>query len=105
MNENFGEFIKRLRNERGLTLIQLAAKLSMDSSNLSKIENGKRGFDEKRLEKLSEIFEIDLINLKKEFYSELIAKKVYSANCPNGTLHLAEQKISYLKQNNIKKPQ
>ncbi|WP_166366955.1 helix-turn-helix domain-containing protein [Perlabentimonas gracilis] len=102
MKESFGEYIRKLRNEKGLTLTQLAARLDLDSANLSKIENGKRDFDEKRLEKLSEIFELDIINLKKEFYSEMIARKIYSVDCPCDTLHLAEQKINYLKQNNIK---
>ncbi len=49
----FGEFTRKLRTEKGLTLTQLAARINMDSANLSKIENGKRDFDEKRLEKLS----------------------------------------------------
>ena len=102
MKESFGEYIRKLRNEKGLTLTQLAARLDLDSANLSKIENGKREFDEKRLEKLSEIFELDFLNLKKEFYSEMIARKIYSVDCPCDTLHLAEQKVNYLKQNNIK---
>jgi transcriptional regulator with XRE-family HTH domain len=41
----FGEYIRLLRNENELTLTQLAAKLNLDSVNLSKIENGKRDFD------------------------------------------------------------
>lgn len=102
MKETFGEYIKKLRNGRRLTLTQLAAKLDMDSANLSKIENGKRCFDERKLGKLSEIFDLDLINLKKEFYSEMIAKKIYSVDCPCETLHLAEQKVNYLKQSKFK---
>ena len=30
MKETFGQYIKRLRNEKGLTLTQLAAKLNLD---------------------------------------------------------------------------
>ena len=48
MKETFGGYIRRHRNENGLTLTQLAAKLYLDSANLSKIENGKREFNEKR---------------------------------------------------------
>ena len=51
MKTTFGEYIRLLRNENELTLTQLAAKLNLDSANLSKIENGKRDFDEKRLTK------------------------------------------------------
>jgi len=50
MKTSFGEYIRKLRTENGMTLTQLAAQLELDSANLSKIENGKREFDEKRLE-------------------------------------------------------
>ena len=53
MKATFGEYIKQLRTDNGLTLTQLAFQLDLDSANLSKIENGKREFDEKRLEKLA----------------------------------------------------
>lgn len=46
MKATFGEYIKKLRTDNGLTLTQLAFQLDLDSANLSKIENGKREFDE-----------------------------------------------------------
>ena len=55
MKQSFGEYIRKLRTEMGLTLTQLGAKLDLDSANLSKIENGKRDFDEKRLKKMAEV--------------------------------------------------
>ncbi len=97
MKETFGELIKRLRTEKELTLTQLAAKLDLDSANLSKIENNKRDFDEKRLVLLAEVFNLDLYKLRTEFFSDVIAKKVYESNCDNETLILAEQKLEYLK--------
>jgi len=51
-----------------LKLTQFAAKLDLDSANLSKIENGKRDFDEKRLVLLSDAFKIEIDELKKEYY-------------------------------------
>ena len=53
MKQSFGEYIRKLRTEMGFTLTQLGAKLNLDSANLSKIENGKRDFDEKRLKKMA----------------------------------------------------
>jgi HTH-type transcriptional regulator, competence development regulator len=102
MKKTFGEYIRALRLESGLTLTQLAAQLDMDSANLSKVENGKRDFDEKRLEKLAETFELKLEKLKVEFYSDMIAKKIYQTNCSKDTLILAEQKVKYLKQKDFK---
>jgi transcriptional regulator with XRE-family HTH domain len=101
MKETFGEYIKRLRTENELTLTQLAAKLDLDSANLSKIENNKREFDEKRLELLANVFSLDLAQLRTEFFSDIIAKKIYENNCDSETLILAEQKVEYLKSKNL----
>ncbi|MBK9224306.1 MAG: helix-turn-helix transcriptional regulator [Flavobacterium sp.] len=101
MKETFGEYIKRLRTENELTLTQLAAKLELDSANLSKIENNKREFDEKRLELLANVFNLDLAQLRTEFFSDIIAKKIYENNCDSETLILAEQKVEYLKSKNL----
>lgn len=100
MKETFGEYIKRLRTENGFTLTQLAAKLDLDSANLSKIENNKREFDERRLTLLSDVFGLDLSKLRTEFYSDIIAKKIYENNCDKETLVLAEEKVAYLKSKN-----
>ena len=101
MKETSGEYIKRLRTENELTLTQLAAKLDLDSANLSKIENNKREFDEKRLELLANVFNLDLAQLRTEFFSDIIAKKIYENNCDSETLILAEQKVEYLKSKNL----
>jgi HTH-type transcriptional regulator, competence development regulator len=102
MKETFGEYVRKLRTEKELTLTQLAAQLGIDSANLSKIETGKREFDEKKLNKLSKIFKLDIDRVKEEFYSEKIARKIYEVNCSENTLVLAEQKVKYLKQKNQK---
>ena len=101
MKETFGEYIKRLRTENEFTLTQLAAKLDLDSANLSKIENNKREFDEKRLELLAKVFNLDIAQLRTEFFSDIIAKKIYENNCDSQTLILAEQKVEYLKSKNL----
>lgn len=102
MKTTFGEYIKKLRIENGLTLTQLAAQLELDSANLSKIENGKREFDEKRLIKLSIALNLNLEILKTEFFSDLFAKKIYQNNCSIETLTVAEEKVNYFKSMNVK---
>ena len=98
----FGEYIRQLRTDKGLTLTQLASQLDLDSANLSKIENGKREFDEKRLEKLAKAFELDIEKLKVEYFGDQFAKKMYAYNCPTETLIVAEEKVNYLKSVNVK---
>ncbi len=95
MKATFGEYIRFLRNENDLTLTQLAAKLNLDSANLSKIENGKRNFDEKRLPKLAEIFKLNLIELRNEYVTDQIGKHIYETNCTKQLLEVAEEKSEY----------
>jgi HTH-type transcriptional regulator, competence development regulator len=102
MKATFGEYIRKHRTDHGLTLTQLAAQLELDSANLSKIENGKRAFDEKRLEKLASALGIDIEIIKTEFFSDLFAKKIYENNCSMETLTIAEEKVNYLKSKNVK---
>ena len=102
MTEHFGEYIRQLRNEGGFTLTQLGAKLDLDSANLSKIENGKRDFDEKRLTQLASVFNLDIDKLKTEFFSDLIAKKIYQNECSTDALIVAVEKVKYLKEINVK---
>ncbi len=102
MKATFGEYIKQLRTDNGLTLTQLAFQLDLDSANLSKIENGKREFDEKRLEKLANAFDLDIEKLKTEYFGDQFAKKMYQYNCSPETLIVAEEKMNYLKSTNVK---
>lgn len=105
MKATFGEYIRQLRTDNGLTLTQLAFQLNLDSANLSKIENGKREFDEKRLEKLANAFNLDLDQLKVEYFGDQFAKKMYAYNCPTETLMVAEEKVNYLKSTKVKQGQ
>ena len=102
MKATFGEYIKQLRTDNGLTLTQLAFQLDLDSANLSKIENGKREFDEKRLDKLANAFDLDFEKLKTECFGDQFAKKMYAYNCSTETLIVAEEKVNYLKSKNVK---
>ena len=102
MKATFGEYIRQLRTAKGLTLTELAALLKLDSANLSKIENGKREFDEKRLDKLATAFDLDIEKLKIEYFGDQFAKKMYAYNCPTETLIVAEEKVNYLKSVNVK---
>jgi transcriptional regulator with XRE-family HTH domain len=102
MKETFGKYIRLLRTDRGMTLTQLAAQLDMDSANLSKIENNKREFDEKRLAKLASVFDLNLERIKDELFSEKFAKQIYSNCCSERALELAEQKVKYYRQLNVK---
>jgi transcriptional regulator with XRE-family HTH domain len=99
MKNEFGKYIRKLRTENNLTLTQLAAKLELDSANLSKIETGKRQFNKKKLALLAECFDLDIDKLKEEYYSGILAKMVYEADCSTKAFALAEKKVKYLVDN------
>ena len=102
MEANFGEYIRKLRNQNTWTLTQLGAKLGIDSGALSKIETGKKAFDEVLLPKLAKAFNLDLEMLKSELISEKIANTLYQNNCNENVLTLAEEKVKYIREKNAK---
>lgn len=97
MKERFGEYIHRLRLESDLTLTKLAAALDIDQSTLSKIENNKRNIPEEILPKLAVVFNLDLKELEREYYSEKVATIIYSQDEYSSLLKLAEEKAKYFK--------
>jgi HTH-type transcriptional regulator, competence development regulator len=97
--ERFGDYIRLLRKNKCWTLTKLAAMLDMDSANLSKIETGKRSFDERKLPVFCKIFDLDLEKMKKELLSEIFAKKVISENVDGEVFKLAEMKVKNLSNN------
>jgi DNA (cytosine-5)-methyltransferase 1 len=99
MKETFGHYIKSLRTEKGLTLTQLAAKLNMDSANLSKVENGKREFDSKRIPGLCKLFNLNNTEMRRELLSEKFAKSAFDQNIDTTVFSLAEQKVRLFSQN------
>lgn len=101
MKETFGQYIRLLRNSKDFTLTQLGAKLGIDSGALSKIETGKKIFDDKLLKKLAEIFNLDINTVRNEYYSEVIAKILVEKECSDEIVVMATNKARYLRNKNI----
>ncbi|NOY51555.1 MAG: helix-turn-helix transcriptional regulator [Chlorobi bacterium] len=100
MNEAFGEYIHRLRTESNLTLTKLAAALDIDQSTLSKIENMKRNIPEEILPKLAHVFNLNIYELEREYFSEKIANMIYPQKDTQELLKLAEEKVRYFQNKN-----
>ena len=62
LKKKFGYRIKELRIANNLTQEQLSEKLDMERSNLAKIEAGNHFPNAENIEKLSNIFNISLLN-------------------------------------------
>lgn len=102
MKETFGHYIRNLRNTKGYTLTQLGAMLGVDSGALSKIETDKKVFDEDRLPKLCEVFDLDIKKIQDEYYSEIIANVLFEKQCSDNVLTLAEAKVKYKRSKSLK---
>ena len=67
LNSTFGDFISSGRNAGGITMTELGQKLNLNSSTISKIENGYRQFPKEKLKLLSEILNTPYEKVVKEF--------------------------------------
>ena len=60
IKKSFGARIKEMREKRGLNQEQLAELLNMESRHLSRIETGKSFTTLENIEKIAEIFNVDI---------------------------------------------
>ena len=100
--ESFGEYIKSLRKQKGLNQTQLAAKLGLDMSAISKIENKKTQFKESLLNTLAEIFDLEINLVKEKYFSDKFAREVYQNGVPETVFKVAEKKVRYYKATDVK---
>jgi len=68
--ENFGLYIRTLREKANLPLRKLASSLDIDQSTLSKIERGERQFTSDMIPKIANVFSIEYKELQVMFLKE-----------------------------------
>lgn len=93
----FSEVIKELREDKNLTLREVAEVLEIDTSMLGKIEKGTRKPSRLLIEKIANFFNVNASDLTIIFLSDSIAYQVLDENDATKVLKMAEQKLEYLK--------
>jgi len=73
MATQFGERIRELRTKQNMLLRQLASKLDLDTSIISKVERGDRQLKKEQIPSLAEILNAD----KEELLMLWLADQVY----------------------------
>lgn len=73
----FGELIKKQREKRGISVLKLAKRLEMDSSNLTKVEHGKISLPDDRIRLLAKILKIDTALLFLYAYREKVPEELH----------------------------
>lgn len=97
---SFGDFIKQEREKRGWTQTDFGAKLSINMTKISRIENDKELFTLSKLDKLADVFNIDIALIKEYYFGDKFAKEAYKNGCSDKTFVVAEQTTQYFRTKN-----
>lgn len=93
----FGEYIKKIRKKRGLTINQLALYSGISSSQLSRIETGKRGVPKpSTIEKLSTSLKVDYNELMR--IAGYIDPPIFNEVISGHTISLTTEELEVLKE-------
>ena len=98
----FGQFIKTEREKKHWTQTEFGAKIGINSSAISRIENGTQKFSVSKLKSLAEVFNIDLQKVKDLFFADKFAREAYNNMCSDSVFTVAEETTRYLKSINTK---
>jgi transcriptional regulator with XRE-family HTH domain len=94
--KTFGETVKKLREEKKLTLREVAEALEVDTSMLGKIEKNSRKPNKLLIENFAKFFNVEEKDLTISFLSDSVAYKVLDEDYPVEVLKVAEEKVQYL---------
>lgn len=94
---SFGEQLRSLREQKKMTLREVATEISIDTSLLGKIERNERQATKEQIKLVAKFFNYNEQLLIEENLSDQLAYKIIEADADREILKVAEQKIEYLK--------
>lgn len=95
--KSFGEHLRNLREEAGLTLKFVSDQINIDTSLLAKIERNERPPTKLVIKQVADFFKVDEKELQNDFLSDQIAYKILDEEADLSILKVAEEKVKYLK--------
>lgn len=98
MATQFGDRIRELRTKQKLLLRQVASKLDVDTSIVSKMERGERPIKKEQIIILAEILKVGKDELLTLWLADQLYDVVKDEKLANEAMKLAEQKINYKKR-------
>lgn len=99
---SFGNFIKTEREKREWTQIEFGDKIGINSSAISRIENGNQKFSISKLRKLASVLNIDFEAVNDLFFADKFAKEAFKHKCSENVFSVAENTSRYLISKNTK---
>lgn len=97
---SFGHFIRMEREKREWTQTEFGAKIGINSSAISRMENGTQKFSISKLKKLAEIFQIENQRINDLFFADKFAREANKYKCSDSVFSVAEDTSNYLKNIN-----
>ena len=94
---SFGERLRSLREQKKLSLREVASEIGIDTSLLGKIERNERQATKDQIKLIAKYFNYNVQLLIEENLSDQLAYKIIAADANLEILRVAEQKIEYLK--------
>jgi transcriptional regulator with XRE-family HTH domain len=87
---SFGLYLKSEREKRNWTQTDFGAKIGINATAISRIENGSQKFSRSKLVGLASIFEVDIQIVKDLFYADKFATEALNNNCSSDIFKIAE---------------
>ena len=100
--ESFGHFIKTQREKNSWTQTEFGAKIGINTSAISRIENGSQKFSKSKLQRLSELFQLDEQLIRDLYFADKFAREAYKNHCSESIFSVAEETIKYIRHSNAK---
>lgn len=89
----FGERIRELRTKQGLLLRQLASRLDVDTSIISKVERGDRQLKKEQIPLLAEILKTDKTELETLWLADQLMQLVKDEPTADEALKKVSKKL------------
>lgn len=99
---SFGHFIKTERKKREWTQTEFGAKIGINTSAISRIENGSRKFSKSKLKSLSKLLNLDLQRVTDLFFADKFAREAFKYKCSESIFSVAEDTANYIRNTNTK---
>ncbi len=100
--ENFGDYIRQLREQAEMPLRKLAALLDIDQSTLSKLERGERPVYRQMMPIIAKTFNLHEKELIIKFMSKQVAYQLADEKYAKDILIAAEEEIKNYKSRSKK---
>ena len=100
ISKNVGQVIRLIREQREYLIREVAAKLEIDPSLLSKIERGEKRPTKDQIKQLATIFDVDEKELMIAYLSDRLVYEIRDEELAYEAIKIAEKKIEYIKKSN-----